>query len=201
MIFKANDKYRAQLRSTWVADPPGTSLLVTALPENVPTIVTVGWNTDYETIFSVEGKSGDSPSNYALTGVTRLRGAQVNLPENTAVNCLQHEDFLNQYFLTSEWNEIPFSTTPVFDGDNGPKQYITLEGNATFSIANVSESRVFLLRVIQDATGGHSITWWNGITWMSPEVSLNTSPNKVSVYGFISTGTGTYDGWLMGKQY
>lgn len=201
MIYKANDKYRSQLRSTWVADPPGTSLLVTTLPDNVPTVITVGWNTDYETIFSVEGKSGDSPSNYALTGVTRLRGAEVNLPENTAVNCLQHEDFLNQYFLTSEWNEITFSTTPTFDGDNGPKQYITLEDDVVFSIDNVSESRVFLLRVIQDGTGGHSITWWSGITWLSPETSLNSSAGKVSVYGFISTGTGTYDGYLMGKEY
>lgn len=97
MIYKANDKYRAQLRSTWISDPADGSLLVTTVPDNVPTIVTVGWNTSQETVFLVTGKTGDSPANYALTGVTRLRGANVNLPENTAVNCLNNEEFFNQY--------------------------------------------------------------------------------------------------------
>ena len=81
-VAKANDRYRTQLRSTWVADPADGSLLVSAVPTNVPTIVVVGWKTDIETVFSVTGKSGDSSSNYALTGVTRLKGANTNLPEN-----------------------------------------------------------------------------------------------------------------------
>lgn len=107
-IYKANDKYRAQLRSTWIASPADTSLLVTSVPDNVPTIVVVGWGTDAKTIFSVTGKSGDSPSNYALTGVTRLRGANQNLPENTAVNCLNNEEFFNQYsdFVNDEFLQM-----------------------------------------------------------------------------------------------
>lgn len=107
-IYKANDKYRAQLRSTWISSPADTSLLVTAVPDNVPTIVTVGWNTSLETVFLVTGKSGDSPANYALTGVTRLRGANVNLPENTAVNCLNNEEFFNQYsdFVNDEYLQM-----------------------------------------------------------------------------------------------
>lgn len=96
-VALANDKYRASLRSTWIADPADGSLLVDAVPTNVPTIVVVGWNTEYETIFWVEGKSGDSSTNYALTGVTRLRGATTNLPEGTSVNCLNNEEFFNQY--------------------------------------------------------------------------------------------------------
>lgn len=96
-VAKANDKYRTELRSTWVSSPADTSLLVKSVPDNVPTIVTVGWGTDVETVFSVEGKSGSSSADYALTGVVRLKGANVNLPENTAVNCLNHEEFFNQY--------------------------------------------------------------------------------------------------------
>lgn len=96
-VYLANDKYRAQLRSTWISSPAATSLAVDAVPDNVPTIVTVGWETDYETVFYVTGKSGDNSSNYSLTGVTRLKGANTNIPENTAVNCLNNEEFLNQY--------------------------------------------------------------------------------------------------------
>lgn len=98
--YEANDKFRSTLRSTWIAAPADTSLLVRAVPTNTPTIVVVGWNTDYETIFTVTGTSGTDSSNYALTGVTRVRGANTNIPENTAVNCLNNEEFFNQYGTT-----------------------------------------------------------------------------------------------------
>lgn len=92
----ANNRYRAQLRSTFV-DGVDDTLEVDSVPTNVPTIVTVGWNTIYETVFRVEGKSGDSASNYALTGVTKIRGYSGNLAEGTAVNCLNDEEFFNQW--------------------------------------------------------------------------------------------------------
>ena len=93
----ANDKYSAKLRSTWIADPADVTILVDAIPTNFPTIVTVGWNTIYETVFRAEGSSGDNSSNYALTGVTRIKGANTNLPEGSAVNCLNNEEYFNQW--------------------------------------------------------------------------------------------------------
>lgn len=107
-IYKANDKYRANLRSTWVSDPAAGSLLVDAIPDNVPTIVTVGWGTEYETVFSVTGTSGSTAADYALTGVVRLRGYDGNLAENLAVNCLNNEEFFNQYsdFVNDEYLQM-----------------------------------------------------------------------------------------------
>lgn len=107
-IYKANDKYRANLRSTWVADPAAGSLLVDAIPTYTPTIVVVGWGTQYETVFSVTSTSGDSAANYALTGVTRLRGYDGNLAENLAVNCLNNQEFFNQYsdFINDEYLQM-----------------------------------------------------------------------------------------------
>jgi hypothetical protein len=95
--YLANDKFRTSLRSTWIAAPADTSLLVTSIPTNVPTIVVVGWETAYETVFTVTGTSGTNASDYALTGVTRVKGANANIPENTPVNCLNNEEFFNQY--------------------------------------------------------------------------------------------------------
>lgn len=97
----ANDKYRATLRSTFV-DGVDTTLAVTAIPANLPTIVTVGWNTQYETKFRVEGTSGTNSSNYALTGIEKIAGFEGNIPENSAVNCLNNEDFFNQYGVLIE---------------------------------------------------------------------------------------------------
>lgn len=99
-VKRANDKFRATLRSTWVASPADTTLSVTAIPTNVPTYVVVGWGTDYETVFSVTATSGTSSADYALTGVARVKGANANIPENTAVNCLNNEEFFNQYETT-----------------------------------------------------------------------------------------------------
>jgi hypothetical protein len=93
----ANDKYRATLRSTWIASPPDSSILVDAIPANLPTLITLGWDTQYETVFRVEATSGDNSSNYALTGVTRVKGANTNIPEGTSANCLNHEEFFNQW--------------------------------------------------------------------------------------------------------
>lgn len=108
MIYRANDKYRANLRSTWIYDPAAGSLLVDAIPSNTPTLVVVGWGTEYETVFSVTGTSGSSAADYALTGVTRLRGYAGNLAENLAVNCLNNEEFFNQYsdFVNDEYLQM-----------------------------------------------------------------------------------------------
>lgn len=99
MRYYANDKYRAKLRASFTANPPDGSLLVTAVPNNVPTIVVVGWNSDLETVISVQGKSGHDATTYALTGVTVLRGYGVenNLDAELPVNCLNNEEFFNQY--------------------------------------------------------------------------------------------------------
>jgi len=99
MRYFANDKYRAKLRASFTADPPDGSLLVTAVPNNVPTIVTVGWNSDLETVISVQGKSGHDATTYALTGVKVLRGYGLtnNLDAELPVNCLNNEEFFNQY--------------------------------------------------------------------------------------------------------
>lgn len=96
----ANDKYRATTRTTWIASPADTAITVTAIPSNLPTIVTVGWETQYETVFEVTSTSGTDSSNYTLTGVTKLRGYSGNLPEGLAVNCLNNEEYINQWSTT-----------------------------------------------------------------------------------------------------
>lgn len=105
MIYLANDKYRAVLRHNWLHDPADGSIDVSAVPDNVPTLVVVGWNTEFETVFSVEGKAGVGFSSYALTGVTRLRGYDGDIPEGVSVNCLNNMEFINQYltYLGIEW--------------------------------------------------------------------------------------------------
>ncbi len=201
-IYKANEKYRSSLRSTWISDPADTTLAVTAIPANLPTYVVVGWETDYETLFSVTTTSGDSSANYNLTGVTRVRGYDGNIPDGTAVNCLNNEEFFNQYLFTSGWYDATYAATTSIDIDNGSKQRITLTGDVVFTFDNVPDARIFMIRITQDAVGGHSVTFpAAGITWLTPTTDVNTTASETTIYGFMQTDTDEYDGYLMGQEY
>lgn len=239
-LYKANDKYRAQLRSTWISDPAGTTLEVTAIPENLPTIVVVGWKTDYETVFSVTGASGTSTSDYTLTGVTRLKGANTNLAENTAVNCLNNEEFFNQYSsfvndeylqmgeqasapstpasgflrlyastdnkwhvkndtgvdatlgeLSDQWIDVADGATMNFDLSNltNKLKFLcgALAGNRAFTISNIAEGIVFMIRVPQDGTGSRTVTWFPTSTDTVTMTIAN--PCVVTTTKDIRTGT------------
>lgn len=90
--YIANDKYNSTLTSGWTASPADTTLSVGSVPASVPTIVVAAKGTSNETVFSVVGTSGST-----LTGVLRLRGANVNLAQGTSIEILNSSEFINQY--------------------------------------------------------------------------------------------------------
>lgn len=89
-IYLANDKYNSTLTSGYTTGQ--NVLFVSAVPDNVPTVVVAAKGTDNETVFTVTGKTSNS-----LTGVARLRGANVNLDATTPVTVLNNSEFVNQY--------------------------------------------------------------------------------------------------------
>ncbi len=96
---RANDYYKTTLRATWTASPADTTIQVQAVPTNFPTILTASKGQPSETKFLVTGSSGDSPSNYALTGVSVISGGNANISDGTDIGCYVHEDYFNQYSL------------------------------------------------------------------------------------------------------
>lgn len=90
VVYLANDKYSAALTAGYTAGQ--NTLYVNNPPNNVPTIVVAAKGTDDETVFSVTGKTVNS-----LTGVERLRGANVDLDTTTPITCLNNEEFINQF--------------------------------------------------------------------------------------------------------
>ena len=155
-IYLANDKYRALLRATWIASPPDSSILVNAIPTNVPTYVVLGWGTAYETLFSITGVSGTNSSDYALTGVVRIKGANTNIPENTAVNCLNNEEFFNQY--ANGINDLalisPRITTAITDSNGNEVIKIPATGSAVNEITITNSATGNPVEI--SATGGDS---------------------------------------------
>lgn len=89
-FYKANDKYNAVLSAGFTAGQ--TTLSVSAVPANVPTIVVVAKGTDKEAVFSISGTTINS-----LTGVAWLKGYTGNLDAQMPITCLNNEEFVNQY--------------------------------------------------------------------------------------------------------
>lgn len=201
-IYRANDKFNAVLSSGYTVGQ--STLSVSAVPDNVPTIVVLAKGTDNETVFSVTGKTINS-----LTGVVRLRGANVDLDAQTPVTCLNNEEFVNQYATqvgVTPWITDTAGATIEIDLDEGVKHQIILGAAANaLSLANVLPGHMVIIKLIQDGTGSRTVTWtgigtihWDGGDTNVPV--LTTTPNRADVIGLIQTATDVYDGYLIGQD-
>jgi len=111
---------------------------------------------------------------------------------------------------TSEWSNIPAQSawvtatdgaTVTFNLASGPKQLVVLAGNRTLALSNVLSGHVFVLKLTQDGTGSRTVTWFDTITWPGATApTLTTTLNKSDVFGFMQTGTSTYDGYIIGQN-
>jgi hypothetical protein len=77
-----------------------------------------------------------------------------------------------------------------------------LGGNRTFALSNPTPGQKFLIRVGQPSTGGpFSPTWFTTIRWAGGTApTLTTTNSKYDTFGFLCTGSGTYDGYVIGKD-
>lgn len=55
--------------------------------------------------------------------------------------------------------------TITFDLNAADYWVVTLGGNRTLAVSNVSVGQLIAIRLKQDATGGRTVTWWTGILW------------------------------------
>lgn len=71
----------------------------------------------------------------------------------------------------------------------------------TIALSNVSVGQVFILRLVQDATGSRAASWFSTIKWADGTApTLTTTANKTDVFGFICTSSGNYDGFILGQN-
>jgi hypothetical protein len=201
-IYKANDKFNTVLSSGYTAGQ--NTLYVSAVPDNVPTIVVAGKGTDNETVFSVTGKTTNS-----LTGVARLRGANVDLDAQTPITCLNNEEFVNQYATqvgVTPWVTDQAGDAIEIDLDDGVKHQIILGADLNvLSLANVLPGHMVLIKLIQDGTGSRTVDWSGigTIHWDSGDTedpTLTTDASRADVIGLIQVGTDEYDGYLVGTN-
>lgn len=79
---------------------------------------------------------------------------------------------------------------------------VTLGGNRTLALTGTAPQS-FKVKLIQSGAGSWNPTWWSGITWYTAD-GLKPTPSpatgKATYIQFLTTGSGTYDGFLVAAQ-
>jgi len=92
--------------------------------------------------------------------------------------------------------------TATLDLSLANQHYITMPaGNATIALSNDTNNQIFLVSITQDSGGSRTVTWFTTIKWAGGGApTLTTTANKRDTFGFIRTGSGTYDGFVIGQN-
>lgn len=93
--------------------------------------------------------------------------------------------------------------TVTFDLGTGAyrKHNVVLGGNRTLALSNALTGMAFIISLTQDGTGSRTVTWFSTIRWAGGSApTLTTTLNKRDTFGFICTGTDTYDGYIVGQN-
>ena len=111
---------------------------------------------------------------------------------------------VNYFQLSPQSNGILQATdeaTVVFDAWKTHDWEVTLEGNRTLSVINEDKVNVIRVKLTQDGVGSRTVTWWSGISWVGGTIpTLTTTANKSDWFGFILTGSSTWDGFIIGQN-
>lgn len=91
--------------------------------------------------------------------------------------------------------------TITFDLSTSNVHTVVLGGARTLALSNVTVGQSFVIRLVQDGTGGRTVTWFSTIKWANGTTpTLTSTLNKTDVFGFICTSSGNYDGFVIGQN-
>jgi hypothetical protein len=92
--------------------------------------------------------------------------------------------------------------TTTLDLATGGIQNITMgAGNTTIALSNATTNQPFIISITQPNPGSRTVTWFSTIKWAGGSApTLTTTANKRDTFGFICTGTNTYDGYVVGQN-
>lgn len=103
--------------------------------------------------------------------------------------------------LVQTINTATDGETVTFDLAKGGLQEVTLGGNRTLALSNVSVGQCFVIDLIQDGTGSRTVTWFDTIKWTDGAApTLTTTANKRDSFGFICKSAGNYQGYIIGQN-
>lgn len=110
--------------------------------------------------------------------------------------------------LFDAFYQTPLTYTPdaagtaTLDLSTGNEHRITMPaGNITIAVSNEVSGQKFIVSLLQDSGGSRTVTWFDTIRWAGGSApTLTATGSKRDVFGFIVTGTDTYDGFVVGQN-
>lgn len=92
--------------------------------------------------------------------------------------------------------------TITFDMAASNTHTVTLAGNRTLALSNVSVGQSFKLRLQQDGTGSRTVTWFSTIKWAGGAApTLTTTGGSADWFSFICTASNQFDGAVIGQDF
>lgn len=74
-------------------------------------------------------------------------------------------------------------------------------GSLKIELSNVTENQPFIIEVKQGTAGLGTVVWFSTISWAgSVAPTLTTTASRKDTFGFIATGTATFDGYIVGMN-
>ena len=162
------------------------------------TIESAQVNSDFDTIYS---EFNGNIENANIKASAAISASKIS---GTAATLSNDETFTGAKTLAKTIQTITAATdgsTVTFNLSLGNIHTVTLGGNRTLALSNGSTGQVFILRLLQDGTGSRTVTWFSTIKWpggVTP--TLTPTASKADVFGFVTTGSGTYDGFILGQN-
>lgn len=90
--------------------------------------------------------------------------------------------------------------TVTFDMTASNLHNVTLGGNRTLAVSNVSVGQAFLI-ILKQGSGGQTVTWFSSIKWVGATIpSLSPTSGRWDIFAFIWDGT-QYFGSIVGQNY
>lgn len=108
--------------------------------------------------------SADSPTTEGT--VPAWSSVDQKLRSSTGVKI--HSDASDKFETLASFRAVGAATddaTVTFDLNLADYWKVTLGGNRTLAFTHASVGQLIAIRLIQDATGGRTVTWWSGILW------------------------------------
>lgn len=169
--------------------------------------------TDVHLLVAVNGTPASSPVapddgaiQSAVGGANPwIRLADVEVAHNaTGISTANITDRRNRVYFQnpSPLKAQAFNSSYVHDYARSNQVGIILTGNITINTpTNMQVGDVLLIRLTQDGTGGRTVSFGSGINAKAPDVDPNLAANKVTVYGLHKVADGSFDLYLVGKDY
>lgn len=80
---------------------------------------------------------------------------------------------------------------------NGPFQQYTLGANCTVTFANPVSGGSYMLKLVQDGTGGRQITWPASVKWANGEAPTMSGASKIDFVQMVYDGTYYYGNYQL----